>query len=149
MIEGTSVTEEQINELMDTAESQDFLVNGNTTVLVMRFRNGWTEVASSSCVYPENYDHELGVAICRKDIEDRIWKLEGYMMANKRIGMAEPKAEDHGIPIAWAVKKGVKMNQAGFMETVYWPEECQPYAPVFGSYEEAEEWIANEASEEL
>ena len=50
---------------------------------------------------------------------------------------------------AIAVKKGVKMNPAGFVETVYWPEECQPCAPVFGSYEEAEEWIANEASEEL
>lgn len=33
---------------------------------------------------PDNYDHDLGVEICKKRIEDELWKLEGYRKVCER-----------------------------------------------------------------
>ena len=32
----------------------------------------------SACIDPDNYDHDLGVEICKERIENELWKPEGY-----------------------------------------------------------------------
>ena len=45
--------------------------------------NGFVIVASSSCVDPSNYDPEIGIKICKKEIENKLWELEGYALAER------------------------------------------------------------------
>lgn len=72
------VTQEEIDRLMAGATFDSFKVHGNTTVVTARFESGWTMTEQSACIDPANYDHALGVEICKERIEDRLWELEGY-----------------------------------------------------------------------
>lgn len=54
--------------------------------------------------------------------------------------MAEAETElKSAAPSTWKINKGYQDGS-----TVFWPEKTTAYAPVFETYEEAEEWIANE-----
>ena len=74
------VTQERINYLMKNAHWDVQTVYGKCTVVSCQLENGFVLTESSACVDPENYDPEIGVEICRKRIEDRLWYLEGYLM---------------------------------------------------------------------
>lgn len=78
------VTGEEIDALMEAAEFSDCKLYGNTTVVTAKSPNGWTITEQSACIDPDNYDHDLGVEICKKRIEDELWKLEGYRKVCER-----------------------------------------------------------------
>lgn len=78
------VTGEEIDALMEAAEFSDCKLYGNTTVVTAKLPNGWTITEQSACIDPDNYDHDLGVEICKKRIEDELWKLEGYRKVCER-----------------------------------------------------------------
>ena len=52
------------------------------TVVTVRMRNGFTLRESTTCVDPKNYDERIGVEICLKRIEEKIWWLLGYELQN-------------------------------------------------------------------
>ena len=52
------------------------------TVVTVRMRNGFTIRESTTCVDPENYDERVGIEICLKKIEEKIWFLLGYELQN-------------------------------------------------------------------
>ena len=52
---------------------------GSCTVVIMTLPNGYTLVESSGCIDPKEYDHELGIELCKKALERKVWQLEGYL----------------------------------------------------------------------
>lgn len=78
-----TVTQEQIDEILDNSEIEAWTVFDKCTVVVCQLPNGFVLVESSACVSPENYDEEMGVEICMNKITDKVWELEGYKLQEK------------------------------------------------------------------
>jgi hypothetical protein len=74
------VTEEQIDAIMERTEFQIEMMGNKTTVIMATLPNGFVIVESSSCVDPKNYNHDLGVILCKERIRDKLWMLEGYLL---------------------------------------------------------------------
>lgn len=75
------VTEAHIDYIMEKTDFSDLVaVHGKTTIVIAKLPNGFVIVESSSCVDPANYNHDLGVKLCKERIRDKIWMLEGYML---------------------------------------------------------------------
>jgi hypothetical protein len=53
------------------------------TVCVLELANGFTVTGESACASPANYNEELGNSIARKQAEQKIWALEGYVLRDK------------------------------------------------------------------
>lgn len=78
-----TVTQEQIDEIIDNSEIEAWTVFDKCTIVVCKLPNGFVLVESSACVDPANYDEEMGVEICMDKITDKIWELEGYKLQNE------------------------------------------------------------------
>ena len=59
---------------------EDSKIGQKTTMVTATLINGFEITESSSCICPENYDHEIGVEYCKKLIEDKIWMLVGFLL---------------------------------------------------------------------
>jgi hypothetical protein len=78
------ISPKHIAALMGRATLQDSQMGAKTTVVVASLPNGFELVASSSCVDPDNYDHQIGRKLCLQRIEDQLWQLEGYLLQHYR-----------------------------------------------------------------
>ena len=87
-----TVTEERINHLMETAEYEATVAFDKCVVLMAKLENGFVLTESSACVDPANFDLELGVAICRQRIQDKLWELEGYALQKSLFEKEQRKA---------------------------------------------------------
>ena len=56
------------------------------TLVIATLANGFTITESSACVDPANYDEQIGVDICMKKIEDKVWFLLGFLMQSAVYG---------------------------------------------------------------
>lgn len=74
---------EDIRNLMKNATVKIETVFDKCTVVTMKLENGFTLVESSGCVDVKNYDESIGIKICLKAIEERLWELEGYSLSKK------------------------------------------------------------------
>lgn len=63
----------------------DFLLmpDKRTTICHITLQNGYTVRGESSCVSKENFDAALGQELAQADAIDKIWPLEGYLLAEK------------------------------------------------------------------
>ena len=59
-----------------------------TTMVEMAVRTGFVMHETSSCVEPENYDHDLGCQICVEKLKDRLWPMLGFVLQWARKGLA-------------------------------------------------------------
>lgn len=75
-----SVTQAQIDRLIDEASITVMSMDNKTTIVKATLKNGWIIVESSSCVDPINYDENLGKSICIERIKNKLWELEGYKL---------------------------------------------------------------------
>ena len=75
-----SVTQLQIDTLVSVSKVEDTKVGVKTTVLSLTLPCGFVIVESSSCVSPENYDHDVGKKLCLERIKEKLWMLEGYRL---------------------------------------------------------------------
>lgn len=75
-----TITKEQIDDLLARSRWEDMKMDEKTTVVLCRLPNGFEVIEKSGCVDPRNYDHQMGVEICKKRIVDQIWYLEGYRL---------------------------------------------------------------------
>jgi hypothetical protein len=50
------------------------------TFCVLVLKNGYTVTGESACASPENFDAELGRQIARRNAQEKIWGLEGYLL---------------------------------------------------------------------
>ena len=74
------VTPEQIEEILNTATITDMKIGTKTTLVHVVPTSGFDIIETSSCVDPENYDHDLGKKICLERIKNKLWMLEGYKL---------------------------------------------------------------------
>jgi hypothetical protein len=58
--------------------------NGRTTVCQVTLENGFTVEGSSACVVKEEYNQALGEKYSFEKAIDKMWELEGYLLAEKR-----------------------------------------------------------------
>ena len=75
-----TVTQERIDHLMETADITVKTSYDKITVVIARLENGFCISASSGCVDPANYDVEIGKKSCLRQIRDKLWELEGYVL---------------------------------------------------------------------
>lgn len=78
-----SITNEEIDEILENCEICTFKAFDKCTVVAVKLPNGFVLTASSACVDPSNYDEEIGKQICLNKIEDKLWELEGYSLQNE------------------------------------------------------------------
>jgi hypothetical protein len=72
------ITQEYIQNLIKESEFQVTKMFDKVTVVACKLPNGFIITESSGCVDPADYNEELGVYICKKRIENRLYELEGY-----------------------------------------------------------------------
>ena len=78
-----TVTQAIVDELMESCDIAVTTAFDKCTIVACKLPNGFVIVESSSCVDPANYDEDMGVDICMKNIERKVWELEGYLLQNK------------------------------------------------------------------
>jgi hypothetical protein len=66
--------------------STEYLVLARSTVTIcsLTLDNGYSVRGESACVDPGNFDHEIGQSIAYKNAFDKLWALEGYLLAERR-----------------------------------------------------------------
>ena len=75
-----TVTEEQINKIIENADVKVKSVFGKCTIVTVQLKNGFIITESSACVDPINYDEVVGINICMDKIKNKLWELEGYRL---------------------------------------------------------------------
>lgn len=74
------VTQEQISQLLDSAETQEHTFWGKELVVSYKLSSGFTVCGRGACVDPANFDVEIGRRVAREDAENQLWRLEGYRL---------------------------------------------------------------------
>jgi len=76
--DATKVTPGVVDEFLgDVTGSR---IDEKTTLAKATALSGFVEYATSSCVDPENYNHELGMAVATKRIKDTLWQCLGFVL---------------------------------------------------------------------
>jgi len=53
------------------------------TICLLHLQNGYTVTGESACVSSENFDIALGEKIAREHAKNKLWALEGYLLAER------------------------------------------------------------------
>lgn len=89
------VTKERIQARIISA---DYIVIGNSTVTICNLTliNGFSVRGESACVDPRNFDMEIGREIAYRDAFSKLWQLEGYLLAERRLkdGVTNPGKQE-------------------------------------------------------
>lgn len=77
------VTKELIT---DKISKIDYLVLPDSTVTLcnITMKSGFSVRGESACVDPRNFNLEIGKGLAYKQAFDKLWQLEGYLMAENR-----------------------------------------------------------------
>lgn len=78
-----TVTQERIEQLLKAADVEYTTIGDKTTLVRVVLENGYELIETSSCVDPANYDEEIGRDCAMSRIIDKLWELEGYVLANE------------------------------------------------------------------
>jgi hypothetical protein len=64
---------------------EEFLIMSDhrTTLCQLTLENGYTVIGQSACVDIENFDASLGRHYAKEDAINKIWPLEGYLLAER------------------------------------------------------------------
>lgn len=64
----------------------DYIVLPDSTVTLcnITMKNGFSVRGESACVDPRNFNVEIGKGLAYKQAFDRLWPLEGYLLAERR-----------------------------------------------------------------
>ena len=81
-----TVTKEQINSLLESAEISVETKFDKVTVVVCKLKNGFVITEASGAVDPANYSEEIGKEVCMTRIENKLWELEGYCLQKRLAG---------------------------------------------------------------
>jgi hypothetical protein len=72
------ISQADVDAFMGTVTSQQ--LDNKTTHVRAELLTGFVQHEVSSCVKPENYDHEIGVECATNRIKDRVWMLLGFVL---------------------------------------------------------------------
>ena len=76
----TSVSEEQIEEIMKESKFIVTSVFDKCTIVSCKLPNGFVLVESSACIDPQNYNQKMGVEICMNRIKEKLFEMEAYRL---------------------------------------------------------------------
>lgn len=68
------------------------LPDTTTTVCQLTLENGYTVLGTSACVDPTQYNQALGEKYAYEDAINKMWPLEGYLLAEQRFQATKEKA---------------------------------------------------------
>lgn len=70
----------------------DYLVLPDSTVTLcnITLSNGYSVRGESACVDPRNFNVEIGKGLSYKQAFDKLWPLEGYLLAESRWQHTQP-----------------------------------------------------------
>lgn len=76
----------QLSDMMAKIKETTYtlLPNGRTTICQITLENGFTVEGSSACVVKSEYNQGLGEKYSFEKAIDELWKIEGYLLAEKR-----------------------------------------------------------------
>lgn len=88
-----SVTKDQLDNLV-ARSSVEYAVFGNKlTVAVITLPSNFKVTGEASCVDANNFDKALGEKYALENAVEKLWELEGYLLANDRYRAEQLKAE--------------------------------------------------------
>lgn len=70
--------------IIDKIANTDYIYRGTLTLCIVEMKNGYKSVGTSACVDPANYSKATGEKIAFADAIDKLWDLEGYLLAEQR-----------------------------------------------------------------
>ncbi len=68
----------------------------NTTICLLKMRNGCTVIGVANCVYDADFDIDIGQASAREDAVRKVFELEAYMLHEK---LAQRGEVQQGLPV--------------------------------------------------
>lgn len=74
---------ERVEDIMEHSKIIVHKVFDKCTVVACKLPSGFVIVESSACVYPDDYDEEMGIDICLNRIMDKISEMEAYRIQNE------------------------------------------------------------------
>ena len=77
------VKEEEIQKILDESKILVQTVFEKCTIVALQLPNGFVLVESSGAVDKKGYSEEIGAEMCYSKIVDRLWEMEGYLLASK------------------------------------------------------------------
>ena len=83
------ISQEDVESFMGTIS--DNKIDSKTTHVRAELLTGFVQHEVSSCVRPENYDHEIGVSCAKNRIEDRVWAMLGFVLQWAEFGLRAEK----------------------------------------------------------
>lgn len=78
------VTLESLTALVDSGHTEFNHLAGTLTHCTITLPCGFSVTGESACVDPANYDKVIGQEIARAEAVNKLWPLEGYLLANDR-----------------------------------------------------------------
>lgn len=85
LVKRTSVTTTDLQE--KTKKVEYFVVpNTTTTLCFMHLHCGFLIIGKSACVDPAKFNTALGEKYSYEDAINKMWELEGYLLANELYG---------------------------------------------------------------
>jgi len=79
-----SVTKESLDVLVNSGHTEYNHLAGTLTHCSITLPCGFQVTGESACVDPANFDKELGRKYAREQAVEKLWPLEGYLLANDR-----------------------------------------------------------------
>ncbi len=77
-----TVTTNSIDARIDSV-TYHRIPNSTMTICAIRMVNGFTVTGESACVNPANFDREMGEEIAYENAFEKLWQLEGYLLAER------------------------------------------------------------------
>ncbi len=81
------LTQQDINNWMGGSIVTAVDGDKKTTVVKVEMPTGFVEWDAASCVSPKNYDREMGKKIALEHIEDRVWRMLGFVLQWGKYGL--------------------------------------------------------------
>lgn len=76
-----------IEDIEKKIVQEEYFFQGTYTICVLVLENGFKVSGSMGCISQENYDIEIGKKYSRQKAVNEIWKLEGYLLAQRLFEM--------------------------------------------------------------
>jgi len=74
------ITQEQIDALLDSADTQEVIFWDKDLIVSYRLPCGFSIIGRGVCVDPANFDIEIGRKVARDDAANKLWEIEGYRL---------------------------------------------------------------------
>jgi len=73
-----------LNDIRDKMVDTDYIYRGTLTICIVTMRNGFKATGISACVDNNVYSKAKGEAIAFANAIDKLYELEGYLLAEQR-----------------------------------------------------------------